>query len=63
MTWVDQARKVVWRDGAEIRLSPRQFALCAYLASEPGVIRSRADIMDALKMSEDLYETAVDTTT
>lgn len=61
MIWIDKQRKVVWCNGTEVLLPPNQFALCAYLASEPGVIRSRNEIMEAIEIKTVASYKAVDT--
>ncbi|MDF1521714.1 MAG: response regulator transcription factor [Trueperaceae bacterium] len=41
---LDTVRKQVWWSGAEVRLSPRELDLLAYLAGQPGRVYSRAEI-------------------
>lgn len=41
---LDTVRKQVWWAGAEVRLSPRELDLLAYLAGQPGRVYSRAEI-------------------
>jgi len=43
---IDPASHTVTRAGIEVSLSPREFALLLYLASSPGQIMSRSDIID-----------------
>ncbi len=41
---LDPVRRQAWWDGAEVRLSPREFALLAFLAGQPGRVYGRAEI-------------------
>ena len=43
---IDPASHTVTREGVDVQLSPREFALLRYLASHPGQILSRSDIID-----------------
>ena len=43
---IDPASHTVTRAGVDVSLSPREFALLLYLASSPGQIMSRSDIID-----------------
>ena len=42
---VDAAARRVWRDGAEVRLTPTEFELLACLASRPGTVVTREVLM------------------
>jgi DNA-binding response OmpR family regulator len=42
---VDAAARRVWRDGAEVRLTPTEFELLACLASRPGTVVTREWLM------------------
>jgi DNA-binding response OmpR family regulator len=42
---VDAAARRVWRDGAEVRLTPTEFDLLVCLASHPGAVVSRDRLM------------------
>jgi DNA-binding response OmpR family regulator len=41
---LDPIRRQVWWAGAEVKLSPREFALLAFLVAQPGRVYSRAEI-------------------
>ena len=41
---IDPVRRQVWWAGAEVRLSPREFALLAFIAAQPGRVYGRAEI-------------------
>lgn len=41
---IDAVRRQVWCGEAEVRLSPREFELLRYLASQPGRVYSRGEI-------------------
>jgi two-component system OmpR family response regulator len=43
---IDPASHTVTRAGVDVSLSPREYALLLYLASNPGQIMSRSDIID-----------------
>lgn len=43
---IDTVRRMVTRDGSNIDLSPREYALLEYLANRPGEIVSRSDIWE-----------------
>ncbi|GAA1776767.1 response regulator transcription factor [Luedemannella helvata] len=45
---VDRARRLAWRDGAELALTVREFDLLAYLMSHPGVALRRGDLLAAV---------------
>jgi DNA-binding response OmpR family regulator len=45
---VDPSRQQVWRDGREIRLTAREFALLEVLAREPGRVFSQDRLIDAV---------------
>ena len=60
-TTVDRERRTVTIDGKVYRPSKRLFDLIAFMAHRPGVVRSRAEIMDALDMHRDMEATTVDT--
>jgi two-component system OmpR family response regulator len=45
---VDPTRRQVWRDGVEIRLTAREFALLEVLAREPGRVFSQDRLIDAV---------------
>jgi DNA-binding response OmpR family regulator len=45
---IDARRHEVTLGGREIALTPREFELLHYLASRPGVVHSRYDLLDAL---------------
>lgn len=42
---LDAAARRVWRDGAEVRLTPTEFDLLVCLAAEPGVVVTRDALM------------------
>ncbi|RPF26524.1 response regulator transcription factor [Georgenia muralis] len=42
---LDRAARRVWVRGAEVHLAPLEFDLLATLAAEPGVVRTREDLM------------------
>lgn len=42
---VDAAARRVWRDGAEVRLTPTEFELLVCLAADPGAVVSRERLM------------------
>lgn len=42
---VDLAARRVWRDGAEIRMSNKEFDLVSYLISRAGTVVSREELM------------------
>ena len=44
---LDPATKRAWRDGAELRLSPKEFALLELFLRHPGVVLTRSQILDA----------------
>ena len=41
---LDPVRRQAWWEGSEVRLSPREFALLAFLAGQPGRVYGRAEI-------------------
>ncbi|HWL35537.1 MAG TPA: response regulator transcription factor [Frankiaceae bacterium] len=43
---VDRRARMVWLDGAEVALTPKEFDLLALLASEPGAVLTRERILD-----------------
>ncbi|WP_305783882.1 response regulator transcription factor [Symbioplanes lichenis] len=45
---VDPAARRVWRGGAEIELTAREFSLLAFLARHPGQVVSKRRILDAV---------------
>jgi DNA-binding response OmpR family regulator len=45
---VDTAAQLVWRDGEEIQLTPREYNLLEYLVMRQGEAVSRADIWEHL---------------
>ncbi len=44
---LDPATKRAWRDRAELRLSPKEFALLELFLRHPGVVLTRSQILDA----------------
>ena len=56
---VDAMRRTVTINGKVIRPSCAQFEICHYLASRPGAVRSRAQIMDAAGIGLDVSDTAI----
>ena len=44
---LDPATKRAWRDGTELRLSPKEFALLELFLRHPGVVLTRSQILDA----------------
>jgi DNA-binding response OmpR family regulator len=42
---IDRSARRVWLGGEEVELTPKEFDLLSYLAEEPGVVRTRADIL------------------
>ena len=44
---IDPDRRMVSFDGKQIRLTNQEFCVLEYLVARPGMIRSRAQIMDA----------------
>jgi two-component system OmpR family response regulator len=44
---LDPASRRAWRDGAELRLSPKEFALLELFLRHPGVALTRSQILDA----------------
>jgi DNA-binding response OmpR family regulator len=45
---IDRRSHRVTVDGREVELAPREFDLLAYLAADPGAMRTREDIIDAV---------------
>jgi DNA-binding response OmpR family regulator len=45
---IDTAARIVTRDGEDLRLSPREYALLAYLAFRKGEVVERREIEDHL---------------
>jgi two-component system OmpR family response regulator len=45
---LDPAAKRAWRDGAELRLSPKEFALLELFLRHPGDVLSRSQIIEAV---------------
>jgi two-component system, OmpR family, response regulator len=45
---LDRAGRRVWREGREIELTARQYQVLEYLASRPGQVRSKLDILDGV---------------
>lgn len=43
---IDERAHRMFLDGTELALTPKEFDLLAYLAREPGVVRSRTDIVE-----------------
>jgi DNA-binding response OmpR family regulator len=60
VTTIDTARRTVCIGGAPIRLPALQFAVVAFIASRPGVIRSRVEIMDHCGIDVTCSDRAVD---
>ena len=56
---VDELRRTVTINGKVIRPSCAQFEICRYLASRPGAVRSRVQIMDAAGIGLDVSDTAI----
>jgi two-component system, OmpR family, response regulator len=44
---LDPASKRAWRDGTELHLSPKEFALLELFLRHPGVVLTRSQILDA----------------
>ena len=58
---IDLDRREVWRQGERIELTSTEFELLALLASDPGKVFNRDDILNRLRGHEaDLYTRAVD---
>ena len=51
---INRGRYIVIQDGSEIRLPRKEFELLHYLASHPGQVFSRHDLLDAV-WGEDVY--------
>jgi two-component system OmpR family response regulator len=45
---LDPARKQAWRDGTELRLSPREFSLLEFFLRHPGSVLTRSQIIEAV---------------
>jgi two-component system OmpR family response regulator len=45
---LDPARKQAWRDGAELRLSPKEFSLLEFFLRHPGTVLTRSQIIEAV---------------
>ncbi len=45
---LDPAAKRAWRDGTELRLSPKEFSLLELFLRHPGVVLTRSQIIDAV---------------
>ncbi len=45
---LDTANECLWRDGAEIRLPPKPFAVLRYLVENPGRLITHDELLDAL---------------
>ena len=45
---LDPARKQAWRDGTELRLSPREFSLLEFFLRHPGTVLTRSQIIEAV---------------
>ena len=45
---LDQARREVTVDGQPVRLSPKEYELLAFLMGQPGRVRSREEILEAV---------------
>jgi len=45
---IDPAAKRAWRDGHELELSPKEFALLELFVRHPGVVLTRTQIIDAV---------------
>lgn len=45
---MNRAERRVWRDGAEIHLTPTEFALLVYLADRPRTVCTREQLLDEL---------------
>ena len=57
---IDRARRTVTVDGRAIRPPRMMFEMCAYLADHPGAVRTRAQIMDAIGISMNAGDLAID---
>ena len=58
---IDLDRREVWRQGQRVELTGTEFELLALLASEPGKVFGRDDILNRLRGHEaELYSRAVD---
>jgi two-component system OmpR family response regulator len=45
---LDPARKQAWRDGTELRLSPKEFSLLEFFLRHPGTVLTRSQIIEAV---------------
>ncbi len=45
---IDRRTRRVTRDGEELQLTPKEFDLLAYLASDPGAVFARQDILESV---------------
>jgi len=45
---LDPARKQAWRNGTELRLSPREFSLLEFFLRHPGSVMTRSQIIEAV---------------
>jgi len=45
---IDTARRAVWRDGREIRLTPNEYRVLEYLAYRRGKVASQAELLEQL---------------
>jgi two-component system KDP operon response regulator KdpE len=43
---IDHVRHKVTRDGAEVKLTPKEFELLAFLAAHPGTVFTRAELVE-----------------
>ena len=57
---IDPDRMTITTAGRVLRPPRMVFLLCQYLAANPGFVRSRAQIMDAVGISCGNYDRAVD---
>jgi predicted ATPase len=46
--WLDTSNECLWRDGAQIALSPKPFAVLRYLVENPGRLVTHDELLDAL---------------
>ena len=58
---VDTSNRAVFRDGEEIQLSPREYAILEYLIRNQGIVMTRQQIMDNIyNVNDDVSSNVVD---
>jgi DNA-binding response OmpR family regulator len=57
---VDSTKRMVFRDGERITLSPREYHLLIALAAQPGRVLSRNDLIEAISMQGGQESNAID---